>query len=135
MKIFTFGQLKKGMFVLVCNVCFVNMIFAHHSVPGQFDVTKVAEWQGTITEIEWINPHIYIHVDVQDENGSAIQWQLETHPPAFMRKARITKTMMLGKEGETVVITGWPSRDESKHMGYIHKVSYEDGHFYELVRP
>lgn len=111
----------------------MNSASAHHSVSGQFDVEQKAQWVGTITQVDWINPHIYIHVAVENESGEVVHWQLESHPPAFLRKARITKSMLLGNEGETVVIEGLPGRDPEKHIGYIFKITYADGHFYQLV--
>ena len=110
-----------------------NPALSHHSVAGQFDVDNVVSLTGTISEVEWINPHIYVHLDVKDEQGNVVTWRMETSPPAMMRKARLTKSMLRGNDGETVTITGLTARDGTKHLGFIYTITYEDGHFYQLA--
>jgi hypothetical protein len=104
---------------------------AHHSVAGQFDVSQPTTWTGVITEIDWINPHIYIHLEVADEAGAVTTWMLETAPPAMMRRGGLTKEMMLG-DGAPVTIDGIPARLEDRNMGFIYRITYADGHFYQL---
>lgn len=121
---------------LIPSISFISLsdhTMAHHSVSGQFDVKQRQQWVGTITKVDWINPHIYLHLAIEGEDGQITHWQLESHPPAFLRKARISKSMISGKEGETVTIDGLPGLDASKHIGYMFKITYEDGHFYQLV--
>lgn len=111
----------------------VSPAFGHHSVAGQFDVNNVVTLTGTISMVEWINPHIYIHLDVEDEQGNVVTWRMETNPPAMMRKAHLSKSMLRGKAGETVSVTGLVARDGTKHLGFIYTITYEDGHFYQLA--
>jgi hypothetical protein len=103
----------------------------HHSVSGQFDTTKLVTVTGVISKIDWVNPHIYVLVDGKDESGAAGQWALETIPTAMARKAKLTKDMLAGKQGETVTVTGHPSRDGRK-SAWVIKITYPDGHFYQL---
>jgi hypothetical protein len=105
--------------------------FTHHSVSGQFDTTKSVTVTGVITRVDWINPHIYLFVDGKDASGAAGQWAMETVPTAMARKAKLTKDMLAGKQGETVTITGHPSRDGRK-SAWVLKITYADGHFYQL---
>ncbi len=105
--------------------------FTHHSVSGQFDTTKVVTLTGVITRIDWVNPHIYVMLDGKDESGAAAQWALETIPTAMARKAKLTKEMLAGKQGETVTITGHPAR-EARKSAWILKVTYSDGKFIQL---
>jgi hypothetical protein len=106
--------------------------FAHHSVSGQFDMSKTVTLKGVISGVEWVNPHIYVHVDVPAENGATNTWRLETFPPAQMRRAGLTKELIMGKAGETVTITILPARDGTLHLGYIERITYQDGHFNQL---
>src|SRR5262245_56440871 len=78
---------------------------AHHSVPGQFDMSKSATMKGVISRVEWINPHIYISLDVKDADGTTTTWSLETLPTAMMRKAGLTKESIAGQPGEMVTVT------------------------------
>jgi hypothetical protein len=103
-------------------------LVAHHSVPGQFDVSKPMTLKGVISKIDWINPHIYVHLDVKDSDGTTNTWALATLPTAMMRRAGLTRESLQGKPGEEVTITAVPARDGSKHLGWINKITYADGH-------
>jgi hypothetical protein len=101
---------------------------AHHSVPGQFDMSKPMTLKGVISKIDWINPHIYIHLAVKDGDGTTATWALATLPTAMMRRAGLTRESLQGKPGEEVTINAVPARDGSKHLGWINKITYADGH-------
>jgi len=103
-------------------------LVAHHSVPGQFDVSKPMTLKGVISKIDWINPHIYVHLDVKDSGGTTNTWALATLPTAMMRRAGLTRESLQGNPGEEVTITAVPARDGSKHLGWINKITYADGH-------
>jgi len=103
-------------------------LLAHHSVPGQFDISKPVTLKGVISKVDWINPHIYVHLDVKEPDGTTNTWALATLPTAMMRRAGITKESLQGKSGEEVTINAVPARDGSKHLGWINKITYADGH-------
>jgi hypothetical protein len=103
-------------------------IRAHHSVPGQFDMSKPMTLKGVITKVDWMNPHIYVHLDVKDAGGTTATWALATLPTAMMRRAGLTRETLQGKPGEEVTIDLVPARDGSKHLGWINKITYADGH-------
>jgi uncharacterized protein DUF6152 len=104
---------------------------AHHSVAGQFDVTKSLTLTGTVSKVEWINPHPYVHLDVAGRNGRVTTWALSTLPIPMLRKAGLTKDALSGTPGEMVTITAMPARD-GKNSGWITKITYSDGHYYRL---
>jgi hypothetical protein len=99
---------------------------AHHSVSGQFDVSERVTWTGVISSIDWI------HLDVTDENGTVTTWALETVPPAMMRRAGLTSAMIRGDGEPVVVVEGLRARGDAEKLGYIHKITYPDGRFYQL---
>ena len=105
--------------------------YAHHSVAGQFDSTKRAHLTGKITAVEWINPHTYIHLDVKDDKGEVASWRLESLPTAMMRKAGLTKEMIMG-DGSPVTADAILSRD-TEHVAWVMKLTYADGHYYQLA--
>jgi hypothetical protein len=102
--------------------------FAHHSVSGQFDVSKKIVLTGTVEKVDWVNPHIYVHLKVTDEKGGVAVWQLGTVPVAMARKAGISKESLLAA-GQTVKVTAYPARDGTAHLGFLIKIEYPDGHF------
>lgn len=105
---------------------------AHHSVPGQFDTSRPVTLKGTVSKIDWMNPHIYVHLDVKDEKGTTTTWSLGSAPPAMLRRAGLTRENIVGKPGETLTVIAYPARDGTEHLGWITKITYEDGHFYLL---
>ena len=103
---------------------------AHHSVWGVFDPDDPFALTGVVTEIDWINPHVFLHLDVTDEQGAVTAWRLETVPTAFMRRAGINKAMLMGG-GESVTVTGIVAHADP-NMGWVHRITYADGHFYQM---
>lgn len=106
---------------------------AHHSVAGQFDYRNSVKLEGIVTKVDWINPHIYIYLDVKDGNGTVTEWRMETLPPAMMRRVGISKKD-LQATGETLVIDGLSARDGTRHLGFITRITFPDGHYYQLDR-
>jgi len=105
---------------------------AHHSVAGQFDAAKHATITGKITKIDWINPHVYIHMDVTDDKGEVTAWRLESLPTAMLRKAGLTTAMLMGDGGKVTAATIL-ARDGTENLAWLLKLTYEDGHEYQLA--
>ena len=107
---------------------------AHHSVSGQYDASRPLTLTGVISKVDWINPHIYLHLDVKDKDGAVTTWTLLTLPTAMMRRAGLTKETLQGQPGEVVTINAIAARDETKKLGWISKITYADGHHVQLGR-
>ena len=105
--------------------------FAHHSVSGVFDATTEFEVTGTIVEVEWVNPHVYIYLDAEDAGGATVRWALETAPTQFFRNAGVSKSMLEG-DGGLVTIKGIRAHDKTKHIGWISRITYADGRFIQI---
>jgi len=58
-----------------------SAVFAHHSLTGEFDTSVNFELRGEITKVEWTNPHIWLYLDVDSENGEAVKWECEMGSP------------------------------------------------------
>jgi hypothetical protein len=109
-------------------------VSAHHSVSGQYDASRPLTLTGVISKVDWINPHIYLHLDVKDRDGAVTTWTLSTLPTAMMRRAGMTKESLQGQPGEVVTIAAIAARDETKKLGWISKITYADGHHVQLGR-
>jgi hypothetical protein len=107
--------------------------FAHHSVAGVFDVTRTVKLSGTVSRVDWINPHTYIYVDVKDAGGAVTTWKLESLPVAMMRKAGLSRQMILG-DGQHVVVEAHPARNGTPALGFVLKINYDDGRHYQFSR-
>jgi len=105
---------------------------AHHSVAGQFDNAKRTKITGTISKIDWINPHTYVYLDVKNDKGDVTTWRLESLPTAMLRKAGLTSELLIAG-GATVTADALMARDGSAHLAWLLKLTYEDGHFFQLA--
>jgi hypothetical protein len=99
---------------------------AHHSATAEFDSSKTFTVKGTLTKLEWFNPHVYIYADVTDENGKVTPYSFETGPPGNLRRAGVVKTMFA--VGDVVTIEAAVAKDGSKHLGLLKAVHFADGH-------
>lgn len=121
-----------GVLLASCAVCMVAPAFAHHSVAGQFDRNQRVSLTGVITKVDWINPHTYLHLAVHDETGSVTMWQLASLPTAMLRKAGLTSELLLGG-GATVTVDAIMARDGTSNLGWLLRIDYPDGHYYQLA--
>jgi hypothetical protein len=101
-------------------------LWAHHSITAEFDTSKVFNVKGTLTKIEWVNPHAYIYVDAKDDKGAAVAYSFETGPPGNLRRAGILRTMLT--VGDAVTIDAYAAKDGSKHLGLVKSITFADGH-------
>ena len=108
-----------------------SLVSAHHSVLGQFDPDARIELNGVISKVDFINPHIYLLLDVEEESGDTSVWRLESVPPAYLYKAQVTPEMLMGG-GQPVRIEAVRARDETRQLGFIIRIHYPEGHHYQL---
>ena len=105
---------------------------AHHSVAGQFDAEHRATITGVVSKVDWINPHVYIHIDVPNDKGAVTTWRLESLPTAMLRKAGLTSEMIKGG-GQKVTAVALLARNGTPNLGWLLNLTYEDGHEYVLA--
>jgi hypothetical protein len=120
---------------LVLVVMAAHVVQAHHSFSAAFDINRKATLTGTISKIDWVNPHVYIHLDVKDDTGKVTTWALESLPTNHLRTAGITRNDVWNKasDGEVVTVHVNLSRDVENHRaGWLLRITYADGHFLHL---
>lgn len=100
-----------ALLVAIGLVCWGLSIAAHHSFAAQYDRNKPITLKGTITKMEWANPHIYFYIDV-DDHGAAVNWAIEGGAPNTLYRAGWRKDS--AKVGEVVTVDGFLARDGSK---------------------
>ena len=101
-------------------------VLAHHSISAEFDTSKTFNVKGTLTKVEWVNPHVYIYVDGKDENGVAVAYSLEAGPPGSLRRAGVLKTLF--NVGDQLTIEAYGTKDGTKNLGLVKSVTLPDGH-------
>jgi hypothetical protein len=89
----------------------VTPVSAHHAFAAEFDAKKPIKLRGTVTKMEWINPHAWIHIDVKKADGTVDEWMIEAGTPNTLLRRGFTKDSL--KAGTTIVVDGYQSKDGS----------------------
>ena len=98
---------------------------AHHSIAAEFDSNRPVTFTGTVTKIEWTNPHIYTHVEVKEPDGKVVEYRVEGGPPNALYRAGWRKDTL--KIGEHVSVTGLKAKNpESTNVGQA-TITTDDG--------
>jgi hypothetical protein len=120
--------------VLLSVVCaaWAGSMLAHHSVTAVFDTSKQIVVAGELTEIEWVNPHIFLHMKGKSGSAAVTDWKIEGGPPAWYRRVNVNKATFTKHVGEQVTINGYPSKDASPY-GYLLKITFADGDSLESI--
>jgi hypothetical protein len=85
--------------------------WAHHAFAAEFDVNKPLILKGTVTKMEWINPHAWIHIDVKEADGKVTPWMVEAGAPNGLLRRGFTKASL--PAGTEIVVEGWQAKDGS----------------------
>jgi hypothetical protein len=98
---------------------------AHHSFGAEYDVNQPITLTGVLTKIEWTNPHTHIYLDVKDERGTVVNWQLEGYPPVALHRIGWRRDVQM-KLGDTVTVSGWRARDGGS-WGHSREITLPNG--------
>ena len=97
---------------LALSTAFAAPLSAHHSFAAQFDGSKPITLQGTVTKVEWRNPHIWVYLDVKNSDGSVTAWQCEGGAPNALTRQGWSRQDL--ESGEPLTILGYLAKDGSK---------------------
>ena len=97
---------------------------AHHSFAAEFDSSKTLTLKGTVTKLEWINPHARFYVDVKDESGNITNWELELGSPNSLMRQGWNRNSL--KPGDVITVEAYVAKDASK-LANAHQVSLANG--------
>jgi hypothetical protein len=84
---------------------------AHHAFAAEFDANRPIHLEGTVTKMEWINPHAWVHIDVAKPDGSVDKWMIEGGTPNTLLRRGFTKKSLL--PGTKIVVDGYQAKDGS----------------------
>ncbi|HEX5419673.1 MAG TPA: DUF6152 family protein [Gammaproteobacteria bacterium] len=108
----------------LCAALAAQAAFAHHSFAAEFDVKRPVELKGTVTKVELINPHSWIHLDVKGTNGQHVAWMIEGGSPNSLFKRGVNKKTI--PPGSEIIVKGYQARDGSdRAVG--RDISFADG--------
>ena len=103
--------LMTGCFGVFCSVA---PALAHHSFAAEYDRGKPIKFTGTVTKVEWMNPHIYYYVDVKDQLGKVTSYAVEGGTPNSLRRQGWGKDSL--RQGDTVTVDGFMAKNGSNHV-------------------
>jgi len=99
-------------------------VSAHHAFSAEFDTDKPIKFKGTVTKMEWINPHAWIHIDVKGEDGKVTEWMIEAAAPnSLLRRGWTKNSLPVGTE---IVVEGFQAKDSANRAnGSV--ITFTDG--------
>ena len=97
---------------------------AHHAFAAEFDANKPIKLRGTVTKMEWINPHTWIHIEVKGANGAVERWAIEGGPPNALFRRGFTRDSL--PTGIEIIVEGFQAKDGSR-KGNGRDLTFADG--------
>ena len=100
-------------------------LWAHHSTSAIFENDKRITVSGTLTKVDWINPHIVIFVE-SGSGPSAEMWRIQGNPPAWWRTVGVGRADFAKGLGQSVTVDALPAQDGSRY-GYLRRIRFANG--------
>ncbi len=110
----------------------VASLSAHHSPSAIFDMGKRIAVTGTLTRIDWVNPHIVVAIEASNDSGTIDHWTFESNPPSWYRSVGLARADFAKAIGQTITVEGVKARNGTLY-GYMQKIKLPDGTSLELV--
>ena len=118
---------------LLCSLALAGPVSAHHSIQAQFDIHKTVSVSGTVSKIEWINPHSYLTVNVKDAKGKVEKWAFELGGANTLRRAGMSRADRGGlKPGDQVTVSALAAKDGS-NSGFLQELKISDGRVFKFT--
>jgi hypothetical protein len=125
--------MPRGFATLLVGVLLTGSLRAHHATSAVFDLSTPMVVKGTLTKIDWVNPHIALILDARAADGSTEVWKIESQPPSWFRHVGLTRADFAKAMGQMITIGGARARDGSRYA-YLQKLTFADGSSFELDR-
>ena len=101
--------------------------FAHHSFAAEFDGNNCKDFTGTLTKIDWQNPHGFFYVDIKDAGGKVESWSFQTYALITLKRAGIERQLFIENIGKEVWVRGCVARNGKNHYAAAGTLKFSDG--------
>ena len=102
----------------------VSPVWAHHAFAAEYDGKKQVHLEGVVTQMEWINPHTWIHIDVTAPDGTVTSWMIEGGSPNILLRRGFNKGSL--EKGQKITVDGFMAKDGSNRANGSN-ITYPDG--------
>ena len=102
-------------------------LLAHHSFAAEWDSTKCREFTGTLTKVDWQNPHPYFYMDIKGAGGKVENWSFQAYSPVTLRRNGTDRQMFLDNIGKEVWVRGCLARNEKVNAAAAGTLKFSDG--------
>jgi hypothetical protein len=116
--------MRKIGFILIGLGAFIVPALAHHSAAAEYDIKSQVTLQGTITKVEWLNPHVRFYMDVKGADGKVVNWEIESGGPGAFLRAGFTRNTL--KVGDPITVKAYPAKD-GENLGDATDIILADG--------
>ncbi len=121
-----------GLILFLFTLLAAASLEAHHSPSAIFDMSKHVAITGTLTRVDWINPHIVLAIEAKGDGGKVEQWTFQSNPPSWYKSVGLARADFAKAIGQQITVEAVKARDGSRY-GYMDKIKLPDGTSYELL--
>jgi hypothetical protein len=100
---------------------------AHHSFAAEFDSANCKDFSGTLTKVDWQNPHAYFYMDVKDASGKAESWSFQTYALITLKRAGLERQVFVDNVGKEVWVRGCIAKNGKKNYAAAGTMKFPDG--------
>jgi hypothetical protein len=118
-------KLYRFLAMTVATVALTAPAVAHHAFGGEFDAKRPILLKGKVTRVQWVNPHVWIHIEVTKGDGTTEEWMVEGGSPNTLTRLGVTADSV--KVGTELVVDGYQARDPSLLRANGRNITYPDG--------
>ena len=101
--------------------------FAHHSFAAEWDAKNCREFSGTLTKVDWQNPHPYFYIDIKEAGGKVENWSFQTYAPITLRRAGNDRQLFVDNIGKEVWVRGCLARNGTSNYAAAGTLKFSDG--------
>ena len=111
----------------VAALAFAASAVAHHSFAAIFDPSQELVIEGTLTKVDWINPHSYCYVTVKNADNTTTDWAFEGFPPSMLKSLGLSRDQLVGNIGKHVKVHYNPALKKGEPLGYGREYDFDGG--------